>query len=178
MKVVLINSAEAEEDFLREVIGRRNVLLNDTGRRQVLRLKNRLVDKKFDACFCSPLIRAFETAIVLFGDKCEIIKDELLIEREMGELEGRSVSEYNEYQFCDYKLNRNDYGIETIHDLVDRCSKFLDSVKEKYDGTVAIVTHKEVYRILRHLLLNHDINKKLLDGPIQNCLMEEFDIKK
>lgn len=178
MKIILINCAETEEDFLRKIIGRSNVLLNDTGRRQVLRLKNRLVDKKFDVCFVSPLIRFFETAIVLFGDKCEIIKDDRIIDREMGELEGRSISEYNEYQFCDYKLNRNDYGIENIHDLVDRCMSFITEIKNKYNNkVVSIVTHKEVYRILRHILLNHDINKKLLDGPIENCLVEEFDLK-
>ncbi len=178
MKIILINCAETEEDFLREVIGRHNVLLNDTGRRQVLRLKNRLVDKKFDICYTSPLIRCFETSIVLFGDKCEIIKDDRIIDRDMGELEGRSVSEYNEYQFCDYKLNRDDYGIEPIHDLVDRCSDMLSYIKDKYsDGVISIVTHKEVYRVLRHLLLGHEINKKLLDGPIANCSMEEFDLK-
>lgn len=178
MKVILICNAETEEDFLRKIIGRKNVLLNDTGRRQVLKLKSKIALKEVDVCFVSPLIRCFETAIVLFGDKCEIIKDNRIIDREMGELEGKSILDYNEYQFCDYKLNRDDYGVEPIGDLVDRCLSFVSYLREKYDNkVVTIVTHKEVYRILRHILLGHVINKKLLDGPIANCSMEEFELK-
>lgn len=178
MKIILINCAETEEDFLRNVIGRKNELLNDTGRRQVLSLKNKISNEKFDVCFTSPLIRCFETAIVLFGDKCEIIKEERIIDRDMGELEGCKIDEYNAFQFCDYRRNREDYGIESIHTLVDRCSSFFDYLKEHYkNNVIVIVTHPEVYRVLRHLALGHDINRNLLDGKIEYCLKEEFEIK-
>lgn len=178
MKVTLINTAETEEDFLRHVLGRRNELLNDTGRRQVLRLKSKFIESSFDICFSSPLVRSFETAIVLFGDKCEIVPDNRITDRDMGELEGRPMDEYNAFQFCDYKKNREDYGIETIHELVSRVNDFLDYLKGNYSGkNIVIVTHREVYRVLRHLLLGHDINRNLLDGKIDSCMVEEFEIK-
>ena len=62
-------------------------------------------------CFISPLIRCFETALVLVGDRVEIVRDDRLIQREMGELTGRDVVEYNAYQFWDYDKNRSDYGV-------------------------------------------------------------------
>ena len=178
MKITLINCAETEEDFLRHVLGRRNELLNDTGRRQVMRLKNKLRDIKFDIFFSSPLVRSFETAIVLFGDKCEIVPENRITDRDMGELEGRPMDEYNAFQFCDYKKNREDYGIETIHELVSRINDFFDYLKKNYSNkNIVIVTHREIYRVLRHLCLGHDINRNLLDGKIDCCMMEEFEIK-
>ena len=177
MKVTLVRHAETEENFLGKMQGRSNPLLNDTGRRQVLRLKNKLSDLKYDLCFTSPLIRSFETALVLVGDRVEIQRDDRIIEREMGELEGRPKEEYNAFQFWNYDKNRSDYGIEPIQDLFQRCENFLDELKEKYpDKSILIVTHSGPYRALRHLLKGDELKGNLLDGKIENCSCEEFEI--
>ena len=177
MKITLIRHAETEENFLGKIQGRSNPLLNETGRRQTLRLKLRLASIKYDLCFTSPLIRCFETAIVLVGDRVEIRRDERLIERDMGELEGRPKEEYNAFQFWDYTKNRKDYGIEPIQDLFARCSSFLDELKENYpDQHIMIVTHYGPYRALRHLLEGHELKGNMLDGKIDNCACEEFEI--
>ena len=177
MKVTLVRHAETEENFLGHIQGRSNPLLNDTGRRQVLRLKNKLSDLKYDLCFTSPLIRSFETALVLVGDRVEIQRDDRIIEREMGELEGRPKEEYNAFQFWNYDKNRSDYGIEPIRDLFQRCENFLDELKEKYpDKSILIVTHSGPYRALRHLLKGDELKGNLLDGKIENCSCEEFEI--
>ena len=178
MKVTLIRNAETEEDFLRHIVGRKNELLNDTGRRQVLQLKRRISDLNYDYCFISPLIRSFETAISLIGDRCEIIRDERLIDREMGELVGRSIDEYNAFQFCDYKRNRSDYGIEPIHDLMKRCEEFISEIKKKYSKkSIMIIVDVEIYRALRHLLKGDKVEGNLLDGKIDFCQMEVFEVK-
>lgn len=177
MKITLIRHGETEENYLGNIQGRSNELLNDTGRRQVLRLKNKLSSLNYDLCFTSPLIRCFETSIVLIGDRTEIIRDDRLIERDMGELEGRPREEYNAFQFWNYDKNRSDYKIEPIHDLFQRCESFLNEIKEKYpDKDIMIVTHSGPYRALRHLLLGHALKGNLLDGKIDNCSCEEFEI--
>ena len=177
MKITLIRHGETEENFLKKIQGRRNELLNDTGRRQVLRLKNKLSELNYDLCFVSPLIRCFETAIVLVGDRTEIIRDERLIERDMGELEGRPVEEYNAFQFWNYDKNRSDYGVEPVQDIIKRCKSFLDEIKEKYpDKSIIIVTHSGTYRALRHLIKGDKLKGNLLDGKIENCSCEEFEI--
>lgn len=177
MKITLIRHAQTEDNFLRKIQGRSNGLLNDTGRRQVLMLKMKISDNKYDHCYVSPLIRCMETAIVLVGDRVELIKDDRLIEREMGELEGRPVDEYNAFRYWDYDMNKNDFGVESVHDVFKRCRSFLNEIKKKHSNeSVIIVTHSAPYRALRHLLLKHKISGKLLDGMIDNCQMEEFEI--
>lgn len=178
MKITLVRHAQTESNYLGNIQGRSNEILNDTGRRQAQRLKEKIKDKKYDYCYMSPLVRCVETALILIGDRVEMIPDKRLIERDMGELEGRPFQEYNAYKFWDYDLNRNDYEVEDVHSIFDRCSEFLEYIKDKNkDQSILIVTHGAPYRALRHLLLNHKISGKLLDGEIENCKIEEFEIK-
>lgn len=177
MKISIMRHAETEDNYQKVIQGRKNELLNDTGRRQVLKLKQKFSNLNYDLCFVSPLIRCFETALVLVGDRVEIVRDERLIERNMGELEGRAVEEYNAFQFWNYDKNRSDYGIEPVQDLIERCRDFLDYLKKNYpDKNIFIVTHSGPYRALRHLLNNSELKGNLLDGKINNCQFEEFEI--
>lgn len=178
MKIALVRHGQTEENFLQKIQGRSNPLLNDTGRRQCERLKFQIKDKHYDFCYMSPLIRCVETAIILVGDRVETIPDSRLVERDMGELEGRPREEYNAYQFWDYDLNRRDFGVEPIQDVFKRCEEFLKYIKEKHsDQTILIVTHGAPYRALRYLIKKHPLKGKMLDGFIDNCQYEEFDLK-
>ena len=178
MKIILVRHAETEENYQGIIQGRENVLLNDTGRRQVKRLKEKVNNIDIDRCFVSPLVRCFETALVV-GDRVEIVRDDRLIQREMGELTKRELVEYNAYQFWDYNKNRKDYGIESIHDLFDRCSSFIEYLYSNYkDDNILIVTHGEVYRAIRHILLNNKLEGNLLGKDIVNCQIEEFNYNK
>lgn len=95
MVITLVRHGQTEENFLHKIQGRSNNLMNDTGRRECQRLKMKIKDKKYDYCYMSPLVRAVETAMILIGDRVEMIPDKRLIERDMGELEGRPDQEFN-----------------------------------------------------------------------------------
>ena len=178
MKITLVRHGETEDNFKGILQGRRNVLMNDTGRRQAQMLRMKLNDKKFDYCYTSPLTRAVETAMILIGDKVEMIPDKRLIERDLGELESKSREMYNSYKFWDYDLNKEDFKVEQVQEIFKRCENFLDYIKEKYsDKSILIVTHAAPYRALRHLLKGTKLEGNLLDGPIKNCQIEEFEIK-
>lgn len=177
MVITLIKHGQTEEDFLRIIQGKSNKLMNDTGRRQCQKLRFQIKDKKYDYCYMSPLVRDVETAMILIGDKVEMIPDKRIIERDMGDLEGRNLEEFNAYKFWDYDLNRKDYNIEPVRDIFLRCQNFLDYVLKKYqDKNIIIVTDEAPYRVLRHLLLKKELKGKLFDGVIDNCKMEEFSI--
>ncbi|MBP5678768.1 MAG: histidine phosphatase family protein [Bacilli bacterium] len=177
MKITLVRHGETEENYEGKILGRKNVLLNETGRRQALRLKNNLSALHYDLCFTSPFIRCFETALVAVGDRVEIIRDDRIQERDMGELEGRPVEEYNAFQFWNYDKNRSDYGVEPVQDILERCEDFLNEIKEKYpDKSILIVTHSGTYRALRHLIKKDPLKGNLLDGKIPNGSYEEFEI--
>jgi len=178
MRIALVRHGQTEENFLRKLQGRSNGKLNEAGIRQCNRLKIQLKDKHFDYCFMSPLARCVETAIILIGDRVETIPDQRLIERNMGELEGKDLQDYNAYLFWDYDLNKNDFGVEPLQDVFKRCKDFLKDIKKKYpNGDILIVTHGAPYRALRYLIKKHPLKGKMLDGYIDNCQYEEYEMK-
>lgn len=179
MIITLVRHGQTEENFLHKIQGISNNLMNDTGRRECQKLKFKIKDKKYDYCYVSPLVSAVETAMILIGDRVEMIPDKRLIERNMGELEGRPEQEFNAYKFWDYDLNKDDYGVESIREVFRRCRDFLDYIVDKHpDKNILIVTHNNSYRALRHLLLGHELSGNLLDDRINNCSIEEFDYDK
>ena len=87
MKITLVRHGMTESNFLEICQGRVNSELNESGRRQCQKLKEKLKDQHFDFCYMSPLLRAVETAIILIGDRVETFPDERITERALGEFE-------------------------------------------------------------------------------------------
>ena len=178
MKIVLVRHGETESNYKGICQGISNVLLNDTGRRQSQKLREEIKDKKFDVCYTSPLVRAVETAMILIGDKVQMIPDKRLIDRNLGELEGKSRELYDANKYWDYELNCSDMGIEPVQDIFKRCNEFLEYVLEKHAGQeVLIVAHAATIRAIRHILLKSSLSKVKLHDVIKNCYYEEIEVK-
>ena len=82
MKIYLVRHGETDANKNGIMQGQsQNLQLNEAGIRQATNLKNKLVSVPFTACFTSPLIRAWSTAMIIVGDRVEIKEDDRLIER-------------------------------------------------------------------------------------------------
>ena len=178
MKITIVRHGQTEENYNEIMQGRSNNLMNDTGRRQCQRLRDKFKDKRFDYCYTSPLVRCVETAFILIGDKCEMIKDDRLIERDLGKLEGKKREMYDINKYWDYDLNSSDKGVEPVKSIIDRSREFLDYIKSKYpkDSSILVVTHGGVFRAMRILLNNKELKGNLFDEKIDNCGYKEFEI--
>jgi len=178
MKITLVRHAQTDQNYDGILQGRANNLLNDTGRRQCQKLRKKLKDVSFDFCYMSPLVRTVETAFILVGDRVETFPDWRLLERNLGELEGKSHDLYDAKKYWDYDLNCSDLGVEAVQAIFKRCEDFLDYVTKKHpNGHILVVTHAAPLRALRHLILHHDLYGDLLDKGFDNCYCETFDIE-
>ena len=178
MKITLVRHGETDFNKEGKIQGLSNNLLNDTGRRQCRDLRMRLSDQHFDFCYMSPLARTVETAMILIGDRLEMIPDKRLIERDMGDIEGNSRELYAVDKFWDYNLNSGDQNIEKIQDIFERCRDFLDYVIKKHPGKdILIVSHGAPVRAMHHILRKSNLTGNLRDINIKNCYCEtiEFD---
>lgn len=181
MVIYLVRHGETDANKNKIMQGQtQNLQLNETGIRQATNLKNKLKDIKFDACFTSPLIRAWSTAMILVGDRVEIKEDKRLIERYLGNLEGKDRKTYNASKYWDYSLNSNDEDVESIQDIFKRCNSLINDLKDKYNNndTILIVSHGAVTRCLHHIIKNSDLNTNLLDFKIENCYCSKYELKK
>ena len=106
-----------------------------------------------------------------------MIPERKLIDRDLGELEGKERSLYDANKYWDYNLNCSEQGVEPVQDIFKRCSEFLDYILEKHkDESVLIVAHAATIRAIRHLLLKTDLSKSLLHDDIKNCYYEEIEV--
>ena len=177
MKITLVRHGETESNYLDICQGSSNILLNDTGRRQGQKLRDSIKEKHFDVCYTSPLVRTVETAMILIGDRVRMIPEKRLIDRDLGELEGKERSLYDANKYWDYNLNSSELGVEPVQNIFKRCSEFLDYIKENHsDESVLIVAHAATVRAIRHLLLKTDLSKSLLHDDIKNCYYEEIEV--
>ena len=71
--------------------GRTDVPLNEEGRQMARNAREEYKDINFDICYCSPLIRARETAeLLLEGRNVPIVFDDRLMEMSFGIYEGKA----------------------------------------------------------------------------------------
>lgn len=177
MKITLVRHGQTDFNYDGKIQGLSNNYLNDTGRRQCRVLRDKLKNQHFDICYMSPLIRTVETAIILIGERVETVPDKRIVERDMGELEGKSRDLYEVEKFWDYNLNYGAHGVEKIQDIFSRCRDFLTYVISKNPGKdILIVSHGAPIRAMYHILNMTDLNGNLLDIKVNNCFCETIEI--
>ncbi len=153
-----------------------NIKLSETGKKEAKDIREKLKDISFDICISSPLKRTLETANIVINGKCKIITDELLIERNLGEFEGKKYAEYEKLKFWDYKLNNDSYGVEPVKDILKRTSSFLNNLKEKKYKTVLIVSHAATIRAINYNIIGYDSNTDFLEFKPVHGKVYEYEI--
>ena len=153
--------------------GRTDIELNEKGIEQAKTIHEKLKDKKFDKVFSSPLKRAYKTAQIITDD--EIIKDERLIERGNGELEGKLRSEYeNMINFADPNDVR--HGVEPLMTFRKRITDFFDDITNNYkDKDVLVVTHAGVSIYAKCYFEGEPADGNYNNYKLKNCEVLTYD---
>ena len=98
-------------------MGRKDISLNDIGIEEAYNTSKALKNYSFDLIICSSLLRARQTAEIINKNRNnKIIYDDRIMERNLGDLEGKPYT-YNNSQIWDININDNSNNIETMEDL-------------------------------------------------------------
>lgn len=153
--------------------GRIDVPLNNKGIEQARKIKKELESIKFDKVFSSPLIRAYETAQIIYNNS--IVKDDRIIERFNGDLQGKLKSEIKDN--IDFNSpNENKYNIESIEKFRGRIKSFFDEVTSDYKRkNILVVTHAGVGIYARCYFEGEPINKDYSKYKIKNCQIIKYN---
>ncbi|MCM1227238.1 MAG: histidine phosphatase family protein [Clostridium sp.] len=166
----IMRHGKTEWNARHKLQGRTDIPLNEEGRIMAESAAGEYENVNFDICYCSPLIRAKETAeIVLRGRNVPIITDGRLIEMSFGIYEGFE----NSFQFPDCPINvlfwkPAEYitpvkGGESFEDLFSRTGKFL---KEIIDPKLEL--QKDV------LIVGHGVVNSSIVCQVQKLPIEKF----
>ncbi len=178
MKLYVVRHGQTYWNVLKKVQGSADIPLNERGKEQAYETKSYLENINFNIIFCSPLIRAKQTAEIINSDRnLDIIFDDRLIERNYGEFEGISKYSFNYNDFWAYNKNLKYAKAENVQDFFSRIYNFLDEIKTNYsDKNILIVCHAGVTKAINcyanGMMKDEDIGPYLPD----NVSVQEYDI--
>ncbi|KAL7604958.1 hypothetical protein Lser_V15G20220 [Lactuca serriola] len=158
-EIVVVRHGETEWNAEKRIQGHLDIDLNDVGRQQAVAVAERLSgESKISAIYSSDLKRALETAETI-ANRCgglQVIQDETLRERHLGDLQGLVYSEAPKIKTKAYEALQSRHtnveipgGGESLDQLYKRCTSSLQTIASKHRGErVVVVTHGGVIRAL------------------------------
>jgi len=162
VKLLLVRHGETEWNKAGRFQGHTDVELNNTGRWQAERLRDRLAGQRIDVVYSSDLKRTLDTAqIVVSGRGLTVIPCKELREINFGELEGMTFDEIRRRYpaWGDRNAEVSIPGGESLEQLASRVKLFASWLIEQHseDETVLIVAHGALLRVLVCVLLGIDV---------------------
>jgi len=162
-QIILVRHGETEWNVKEVFRGRIDIELNETGLKQAQLLAKYLSDIEIDAIYSSPLKRALTTAeIVASYHKLKVEIAPGLIDFDYGEWQGLSHQEVKAKYRRLYAqwISRPDrvkmpVG-ESLDEVRERAMSVVDRVIANYEGSVLLVSHRVVNKVLVCALLGLD----------------------
>ena len=168
MDLYIVRHGETGYNRMDLLQGRIDIPLNQNGIEQAKQTKKKLENVTFEVVISSPLSRAIETAKIIAPDK-EVLIDNRLIERNLGEYEGKPRRICNFELYDDLLGNHTEKGIETILDLIVRVRILILELKEKYsDSTVLLVTHGGLINAISYCFNSNSDDENLKQVDLEN----------
>lgn len=179
MKIYVIRHGFTNMNKEHRVNGRIDEDINEEGIRQAKKAINDIEKLDIDLIFCSPMIRARHTCEIINTKNLPVIYDERLVERTLGNLDGKILEEegFSEKNFYNYFYESDIKGFESLKDLEKRVKSFLLELKEKHSyNSILIVTHSGVSRAIYFYFnsLPEDGNLEIFRP--KNCEINEYEI--
>ena len=162
-EIILARHGETEWNINEVFRGRIDIELNETGIRQAELLAEYLSSTKIDTIYSSPLKRAVKTAETIAGyHKLDVEISPGLIDFDYGKWQGlphQEVKDKYKELYAEWINSPERVKIpagESLNDVRKRAISVVDDVIAKYKGTVVLVAHRVVNKILICALLGLD----------------------
>jgi len=183
-EIILARHGETEWNVTEVFRGRIDVELNQTGVKQAELLAEHLSDVKIEAVYSSPLKRALKTAeIIASYHKLDVEVAPGLIDLDFGEWQGLSHQEVKDkYKELYAQWAKNPHQVkmpagESLAEVRERAVRVVDSVIARYEGTVILVSHRVVNKVLICALLGVD-NSHFWNIRMDTCGITTFAYEK
>ena len=174
----VVRNGQTDWNNMNIIMGRKDINLNYAGKIHAELLSEKLKDYDIDLIISSPLLRTRQTTNIINKDSNkEVIFDDRLKERDLGNLEGNAyLSEIENKEIWDIKIDTLRYNVEKMSDLKYRVYKFLKEIQKKYkDKNILIVTHESISILIDCFFNEHDYEGSIYNKYIDNQDIREYD---
>lgn len=162
-ELYLVRHGETIDNVNKIMQGQTQGMLTPEGERQARQLASRLADIHFDFFVSSDLKRAIDTCrIIAEGRGMEVLTTPLLRERDWGGFTGRYIPDLKDAVWP--------ADIETLDDLKQRATAFLDYVRTEYCGArVLAVGHGIINKAIQSVYTGKPMNeiKKMENAEVR-----------
>ncbi len=179
-EIILARHGETEWNVEEIFRGRIDVELNETGIKQVELLAEYLRHLKIEAIYSSPLKRALKTAEVIASHhKLDIEIAPGLIDLDFGKWQGlphQGVKDKYKKLYAEWTSHPDQVTIptgESLNDVRKRATAVVDEVIAKYKGTIVLLSHRVVNKVLICALLGLD-NSHFWNIRLDTCGITTF----
>ena len=174
-KVYLLRHGHVDNGGEKRYLGRTDVPLDALGLEQAQALREYFKTISIDAVFTSPLKRCMQTAQILFA---EYLCVEALREIDMGDWDNMPMSHIRLHFPKLYAQRGEDFEYftppngESFHDVAQRARYAFDTIAHHAKGTIIIVAHAGVNRMILSRILGLEINEMLSIEQPYACINE------
>lgn len=174
-KVYLLRHGHVDNGGEKKYLGRTDVPLDALGLEQAQALREYFKTIPLDAVFTSPLKRCVQTAQMIFD---EYLCVEALREIDMGDWDNMPMSHIRLHFPKLYAQRGEDFEYftppngESFHDVAQRARHAFDTIVHHAKGTIIIVAHAGVNRMILSRILGLEINEMLSIEQPYACVNE------
>lgn len=154
--------------------------LNATGVKQAQTLRDQVKSIKFNAIYTSPLKRAAETAAIVADDQYKVIRDIRLIQRSLGDAEGKVIESWSELiagvNTDDITTNTLPHNIEPVKKVLARIQHFLKHLKRQYsdEAIILVIEHGAVAKAFDWILAGHSAKDSFSANHLKNTEIKTY----
>ena len=179
-EIFLVRHGETEWNAGEIFRGRADVSLNEKGIVQAKLLGDYLKKLRLEAVYSSPLQRAVRTAErIARPHSLDVIMESALIDMDYGEWQGMPLTEvkkiyknlYKKWESAPEKVRIP--GGESLDDVGNRAIAAVNKIAKKHEGSVALVSHRVVNKVLICALLGLD-NSHFWNIRQETCGISSF----
>ena len=163
MKLIFVRHGQSTYNLENRFTGWRDPPLTETGEKQALNIVEELNEYIIDLIYCSTLLRAKQTALIIQNNhkqiSNEIIYDSSLNERNYGNWSGKNKEEIktevgeNEFLAVRRGWHNPPENGESLEDTAKRANIWLEKIKsQNNNNNLLIVSHGNTIRALSVLL--------------------------
>ncbi|MFQ6122404.1 MAG: histidine phosphatase family protein [Dehalococcoidales bacterium] len=183
-EIILVRHGETEWNVANIFRGRTDVGLNETGLRQAKLLAEYLSNVKIEAVYSSPLKRALKTAeIIASHHKLDVDIAPDLTDFNFGKWQGlyqQEVKDKYKELYAEWINHPEQVKMpdgESLDDVRKRAVPLVAKVIAKYGGTVVLISHRVVNKVLICALLGLD-NSHFWNIKLDTCGITTFTYEK
>lgn len=185
MRLIIMRHGETKWNTEHRIQGHTDIPLDERGHRQAEAIAERLTGMEIDAVYASPLQRALMTGEhIASRNRCPLIEEPRLIERNFGEWEGLRMEEVEREQpekwrqWIEAPTRCEIPKCETLESVLERSLVCAEQIIKRHSGkNVVIVSHANPVKLLLMYYTGIPLDK-IHSIRTDNCSYSELHLHK